>query len=170
MLNNAVATDPSGAGRCGCRGGSYNGIERDSPEGTERQVDRRSPELIALDKYYFPKIDAASSNADKEALWKEYDAQLKALLRGGFSSSSGDSGIAYANDPISAPVRQMKRPSGMKRLEEYEEEAVDYAPRRAMGRAGGARSARALIVKKVMQQQGLSLPMASKYVKEHGLY
>jgi hypothetical protein len=67
-----------------------------------------------------------------------------------------------------------KAPSGMKRLEDHEVEAVedDYAPRQVMGlsRAGGARSARALIVKKVMQQQGLSLPMASKYVKEHGLY
>ena len=35
---------------------------------------------------------------------------------------------------------------------------------------GGARSARNEIVKKVMAQMGLSLPMASKYVKENGLY
>jgi hypothetical protein len=32
------------------------------------------------------------------------------------------------------------------------------------------RQARAAIVKKVMQEQGLSLPMASKYVKDNGLY
>jgi len=31
-------------------------------------------------------------------------------------------------------------------------------------------SARGAIVKKVMREQGLSLPQASKYVKEHGLY
>jgi len=36
--------------------------------------------------------------------------------------------------------------------------------------AGGARGARNAIVKKVMMETGLSLPMASKYVKEHGLY
>jgi len=36
--------------------------------------------------------------------------------------------------------------------------------------AGKGRSQRASIVKQVMKEQGLSLPMASKYVKEHGLY
>ena len=35
---------------------------------------------------------------------------------------------------------------------------------------GGARAARAAIVKKVMAEQGCSMPQASKYVKEHGLY
>jgi len=35
---------------------------------------------------------------------------------------------------------------------------------------GGARSARNEIVKKIMAERGLSLPMASKFVKEHGLY
>jgi hypothetical protein len=37
---------------------------------------------------------------------------------------------------------------------------------------GGKRapSARGAIVKKVMAEHGLSLPQASKYVKEHGLY
>jgi hypothetical protein len=31
-------------------------------------------------------------------------------------------------------------------------------------------SVRNLIVKKVMKEHGMSLPQASKYVKEHGLY
>lgn len=35
---------------------------------------------------------------------------------------------------------------------------------------GGARAARGAIVKQVMKQHGLSLPAASKFVKEHGLY
>jgi hypothetical protein len=37
---------------------------------------------------------------------------------------------------------------------------------------GGAKkpSLRGAIVKQVMKEQGLSLPMASKYVKEHNLY
>jgi hypothetical protein len=37
-------------------------------------------------------------------------------------------------------------------------------------KAGDKRSARAAVVKRVMAEQGLSLPMASKYVKEHGLF
>jgi hypothetical protein len=37
------------------------------------------------------------------------------------------------------------------------------------GRSDG-RSARAAIVRKVMQEQGLKLIDASRYVKEHGLY
>jgi hypothetical protein len=42
---------------------------------------------------------------------------------------------------------------------------------RVGGRVGGrAPSARGAIVKKVMAEHGLSLPQASKYVKEHGLY
>jgi hypothetical protein len=36
--------------------------------------------------------------------------------------------------------------------------------------AKGGKGARAEIVKKVMKEKGLSLPQASKYVKEHGLY
>ena len=37
-------------------------------------------------------------------------------------------------------------------------------------RGGGARGTRAMIVKKVMAEHGLSLPQASSYVKQHGLY
>lgn len=36
--------------------------------------------------------------------------------------------------------------------------------------AAGKKSARAELVRKVMKEKGLSLPAASKYVKEHGLY
>jgi hypothetical protein len=35
---------------------------------------------------------------------------------------------------------------------------------------GGGAKARGAIVSKVMREQGLSLPMASKFVKDHGLY
>jgi len=38
------------------------------------------------------------------------------------------------------------------------------------GMTGGARSARNEIVKRIMKEQGLSLPQASKYVKDHNLY
>lgn len=45
-----------------------------------------------------------------------------------------------------------------------------YPKSQSTAYSGGARKARAEIVKKVMKEKGLSLPMASKYVKEHGLY
>lgn len=35
---------------------------------------------------------------------------------------------------------------------------------------GSGRASRAALVKKIMKEKGLSLPAASKYVKEHGLY
>ena len=38
------------------------------------------------------------------------------------------------------------------------------------GASGGGRSQRNAIVREVMQKHGLSLPQASKYVKEHNLY
>lgn len=47
----------------------------------------------------------------------------------------------------------------------------DYAPDYSGSAYGGKKpSARGAIVKKVMHEKGLSLPQASKYVKEHGLY
>ena len=42
--------------------------------------------------------------------------------------------------------------------------------RKVGGRKTRAPSARNAIVKKVMREHGLSLPQASKYVKENGLY
>jgi len=43
-------------------------------------------------------------------------------------------------------------------------------PKKIGKKVGRAVSARGAIVSKIMQEQGLSLPLASKYVKEHGLY
>lgn len=55
----------------------------------------------------------------------------------------------------------------------YTQEEEDAIIRKKMGgrKVGGrAPSARGAIVRKVMAEHGLSLPQASKYVKEHGLY
>lgn len=76
---------------------------------------------------------------------------------------------------------------GRKRGAAKQTAVMEMAPTRGIsgmvgGPAGGRRkvggascggrkpSARGEIVKKVMREQGLSLPQASKYVKEHGLY
>jgi hypothetical protein len=48
--------------------------------------------------------------------------------------------------------------------------AMEKMPKGGRSCGGRKPSARGAIVKQVMQQQGLSLPQASKYVKEHGLY
>jgi len=53
------------------------------------------------------------------------------------------------------------------------EENLQEAAMAGMGRAKrghDGRSARAAVVRKVMAEQGMSLPAASKYVKEHGLF
>ena len=42
--------------------------------------------------------------------------------------------------------------------------------KRGGAKPGDRRSARAAVVKRVMAEQGMSLPQASKYVKEHGLF
>lgn len=39
-----------------------------------------------------------------------------------------------------------------------------------MGRSGGGKSKRAELVRKIMKEKNLSLPQASKYIKEHNLY
>lgn len=59
--------------------------------------------------------------------------------------------------------------------EEYEVDDEPRSPMQMMAnvahrKGGRAPSARNLIVKKVMAEHGLSLPQASKYVKEHNLY
>ena len=74
---------------------------------------------------------------------------------------------------------EMSSPKGGRKVkgafgEEYEvaDEPTSMTSRMiAVARKGGrAPSARNLIVKKVMAEHGLSLPQASKYVKEHNLY
>jgi hypothetical protein len=53
----------------------------------------------------------------------------------------------------------------------YEERGPGWRPDGYTGEGRkGKGSARGEIVKKIMKEKGLSLPLASKYVKEHGLY
>jgi len=86
----------------------------------------------------------------------------------------------YNPAPAPAPVTWFHSPS-------YDSPIIDYAPPQrpylrdlfpqyssiqpvvGSGRSDG-RSARAAVVRKVMQEKGLKLIEASKYVKEHGLY
>jgi hypothetical protein len=67
---------------------------------------------------------------------------------------------------------QMKKLLGKGMAEVYSDPHANHDQGKNMGSGKGkkAPSARNLIVKKVMREKGLSLPQASKYVKEHGLY
>jgi len=47
---------------------------------------------------------------------------------------------------------------------------IEVATDKVVKSLGGGKAERGRIVSKIMKEQGLSLPMASKYVKEHGLY
>lgn len=70
------------------------------------------------------------------------------------------------------PVMGGKRKVGGKmfQAERGPTKSVGSVARAAHAVGGRAPSARGAIVRKVMAEHGLSLPQASKYVKEHGLY
>jgi hypothetical protein len=84
---------------------------------------------------------------------------IRGKARGGKKSSflSGLSSVGKALAPVAKDVF-------VPLAKEVATEAIRSKMR------GGARSARNEIVKQVMQQMQMSLPMASKYVKENGLY
>jgi hypothetical protein len=86
---------------------------------------------------------------------------IRNKMRGG-KKSSFLSGLAKAVAPVAKDVIV---PVG-------KELATEFIRNKMRGGAtsGGGRAARAAIVKKVMAEMGCSLPQASKYVKEHGLY
>jgi hypothetical protein len=64
--------------------------------------------------------------------------------------------------------RAMSRRGG--EMEMSEKPQLKFVKSTLIRNGGRAPSARGAIVKRVMAEQGLSLPQASKYVKEHGLY
>ena len=86
---------------------------------------------------------------------------IRNKMRGG-KKSSFLSGLTKAVAPIAKDVIV---PVG-------KELATEFIRNKMRGGAtsGGGRAQRAAIVKKVMAEMGCSLPQASKYVKEHGLY
>jgi len=105
----------------------------------------------------------------------------------GYGSGRKVGGMEYVQSSDSLMEEQLKlmglkSPKEMKKMaEKASEDALRMAhgaiPRGAIPRpVGGATcggkkpSARGAIVKKIMKEKGLSLPQASKYVKDNGLY
>ena len=85
----------------------------------------------------------------------------------GFLDSLKSVGSAIVNSPITSSIANKVVDKGVDAL--LTAALAGKRPRKS-GCGGGARGARAQIVKQVMAQHGMSLPMASKFVKEHGLY
>lgn len=98
-----------------------------------------------------------------EERYKAAEERKRRRKRGGaFENfmSMKEENVAMAPPPRSGPVA---KPRGG---------ATKFVPTTSVGKRAGGRkpSARGEIVKKVMREQGLSLPQASKYVKDNGLY
>jgi len=70
-------------------------------------------------------------------------------------------GMGYSGGRHLVPVANMRGVIGGRRR-------VHRA--RGAGTSGGARHARAQIVRKIMHERGVSLPVASSIVKHEGLY
>jgi hypothetical protein len=98
-------------------------------------------------------VDASVKTADHigDVAKHGYDAYEKGMAGDLFGA------IDETKDVLSAGL--LAKRSAQKAADEFAQ----------MGGAG-KRNARAAIVKKIMKEKGLSLPAASKYVKEHGLY
>jgi hypothetical protein len=77
------------------------------------------------------------------------------IVRGAASNAFGTAVGAYTENPIAGDVAAS---------------AMNGAMAAAGRKKGGGRGARGAIVSKIMKEKGLSLPLASKYVKDNNLY
>ena len=83
------------------------------------------------------------------------------------SNSKLDSSISEDKPAPGVTAKRTKQSTAKKSLDKPVEKA--QMPSSTLS-GMGKRQARAEVVKKVMKEKGLSLPQASKYVKEHGLF
>lgn len=91
-----------------------------------------------------------------------YDMQMK-------KKANSESPKIHYQDVNGPPMIKAQKVGGRKRA--ARKVVVMDEPMLGGASCGGKKpSARGAIVKKVMREQGLSLPQASKYVKDHGLY
>jgi hypothetical protein len=110
-----------------------------------------NPELIRKIKAEISRLKNMKQTVLTERKIQEFEGHLKKLMTTGGRTSymptttSSRGGVVYhPRDPMDSVVTSKK--------------------------GGRKPSARGAIVKKVMQERGLTLPQASKYVKEKGLY
>jgi hypothetical protein len=92
--------------------------------------------------------------------------------RGGKSSGLLGSVLGVGKDLVMKEVLPIVKEEGVKMAKDSIRDAIRGKSKSAPAGAGRAKkyTARGAIVSEVMKKHGLSLPQASKYVKEHGLY
>lgn len=100
----------------------------------------------------------------------------KKMARASELKDAFDTGLRNVLNPVSKtlkPVAKLAKtvaPLAPLLLALGEGDMKPAVVKKRMRAVGGGAKARGEIVSKVMKEQGLSLPMASKYVKENGLY
>ena len=145
--------------RCGCE---YHGgaAQEVSPGLTVEDVGSRKVGGRRRSKMVLMPHGTAPSDEHVATMPYEYGGAKVSM--GGRRKVGGAMSKDVANELIRHATRKPSDPFGGAMS------TMPYGGRRKVG--GRAPSARGAIVKKVMQEHGLSLPQASKYVKEHGLY
>ena len=186
-----------GGAACSCNGGRRHGgrhggdgkqsmnalteVAYDEPSYGKKRVSKRDMEPLeeSTTEYYVPNMDEGESMSSKKVRMdavksasKRNMAQDKRLnMRGPPEmGQSGEEGIIIGGRRMGG--RSMGNVSRIAKHVAPSLVGQVLGGRRMGGRRMGGRapSARNLIVKKVMAERGLSLPQASKYVKEHNLY
>jgi hypothetical protein len=110
---------------------------------------------------YLASLPMGRHEAGRELQRAEEDAMLASIAKAKAVREAKSAGFPAAAAYLSA--------SGRKRS--ARKVAIMEGPMLGGTSCGGRKpSARGAIVKKVMREQGLSLPQASKYVKDNGLY
>jgi hypothetical protein len=171
--------EASGSGKCLCdkkRGGKKKSVKYQSV--LERLADEHRGGFLQFPNVFQPQPQMSIENMP--AMIDESRSPGQGLrprpgVSGRVESNQNDV-IAECSARLGISVgdlKQMmdKKVGGMrmkKPLESYSDRPV--GGRSCGGKKARAPSARGEIVKKVMREKGLSLPQASKYVKEHGLY
>jgi hypothetical protein len=146
------------------RGKKTGGLVRMNPDGTI-DTNYKDPSGVGriMDKYYkgssYPIYNNQYDNPVMDDLILQYP-ELKNMLKTGKGRRVKNP--KYKGDIVSIPKGEMDGLNG------YGRPGADGHGIRKIG--GKKPSARGAIVKRIMKEKNLSLPMASKYVKEHGLY
>ena len=177
-----VEEPTGGAIRRRKRGGmiSLNRLKEKAKEKIKEKLKgRQNTTQLTLDQYE-DDDDFFREDEDEEKMYKK-------LLKEKASATKNQTGTEMS-DLSGSGVRRRKKKGGylqdifaftdaQKAKNKKEREASADAwtklttmPKKKGGAVKGGRNARALIVKKVMQEKGLGLIEASKYVKQHNLY
>jgi hypothetical protein len=139
--------------------------------GSEIKTDyqKSSPQFKSVVRRVLPTLGSIAGNVLGDAGAIALGNPELAPLAGQFGSMAGNSLGQYANRKIGLGRRKKKVP--VHSLPNIQPLQMIQAPVKGGARKSkSGKGSRQAIVKQVMQQHGLSLPMASKYVKENGLY